>query len=262
MIFIAAPSKTQKCEKQPTISPNITTPQLLTKSDEIISTLKQFSHKELATLLKTSPALTQSAYQCIHNFSIPFTKENAEPAILLFKGDAYSAITPNEYSDKEMNYVQQHLRILCALYGIIRPLDLMQKYRLEMQAKLAVGDSGNLYQFWRESVSGILAAEIAGSDDKTIVNLASTEYSKVIDQKIIKEVGGKMINIIFQQSHPKKGYKTIPIHSKRARGLMIHYAITKRLAKAASLRSFTLDNYHLEKELSTETDWVYRRATL
>ncbi len=206
--------------------------------------------------MKTSPKLPESTFQRIHNFTTPFTPENAKQAIFTFQGDAYDSIEANNYSTEELDYAQKHVNILSGLYGLLRPLDLMQPYRLEMGLKLSVGGCNNLYQLLKEDVTELLNERLQESGDRTVVNLASTEYSKVIDKKRLQ---GEMIEMVFQQEHKGK-MKTIPIHSKRARGLMIHYTISNKIDKALQLQRFNLDGYSIDRSRSTETKWFFIRG--
>jgi len=206
--------------------------------------------------MKTSEKLTESTYKRIQGFETPFTQDNSKQAIFTFQGDAYDAITANKYSTEELEYGQKHLSILSGLYGLLRPLDLMQPYRLEMGLKLPVGDCKNLYQLWRKEVTALLNERLKLSGEAIVVNLASTEYSKVIDRK---QLQGEIIEVVFQQEYKGK-IKTIPIHSKRARGLMIHYAISNRIERAHQLQQFNLDGYALDTGNTTDTRWVFMRS--
>jgi uncharacterized protein len=255
MQLITAPSKTQKFNGR-TCS-IFTYPTCLNTSEKINKTLKAMSKGDIATLMKTSPKLTESTHLRIHSFDTPFSLNNAKQALFTFQGDAYAAITAEKYTEEELVYAQHHLNILSGLYGLLRPLDLMQPYRLEMGAKLAVADCKNLYQLWKNEITEVLNTRLEGSQDKTVVNLASTEYSKVIDRKELK---GKIVEMVFQQQHKGK-IKTIPIHSKRARGLMIHFAISNKIEKATDLKKFNLDGYSLDKENTTEDTWTFFRTS-
>ncbi|MFT5697194.1 MAG: cytoplasmic iron level regulating protein YaaA (DUF328/UPF0246 family) [Desulforhopalus sp.] len=210
---------------------------------------------ELTALMKTSPRLTDTTHQRIHSFATPFTIDNAKQALFTFQGDAYDAITAETYKEEELQYAQQHLNILSGLYGLLRPLDLMQPYRLEMGTKLAVDGCKNLYQYWRKEITETLNSRLQRSQDATVVNLASTEYSKVIDKDKLE---GKMVEVVFQQEHKGK-IKTIPIYSKRARGLMIHFAIANRIETALELQRFDLDRYRLDDAKTTKDCWVFFR---
>lgn len=251
MQLITAPSKTQNFNDRPyTI---FTIPTCLKTSEKVNKMLKAMSLVDIATLMKTSPKLTESTHQRIHSFETPFSLNNAKQALFTFQGDAYAAITAEKYTEDELQYAQNHLNILSGLYGLLRPLDLMQPYRLEMGAKLPVGDCKNLYELWKKEITETLNTRLKLSQDKTVVNLASTEYSKVIDRK---QLEGKIVEVIFQQEHKGK-IKTIPIHAKRARGLMIHFAIINKAVQASDLKKFNLAGYSLDEESTTEESWTF-----
>lgn len=251
MQLITAPSKTQQFNNREFNT--FTQPDTLNTSEKIIEVLKRLTKEDIASLMKTSEKLTQSTYERIHAFNLPFNKDNAKQAIFTFQGDAYDAITASSYSEEELHHAQAHLNILSGLYGILRPLDLMQPYRLEMAAKLEVSGNKNLYSLWKEEVTGLLNRRLRESTEPVVINLASEEYSKVIDRKTLE---AEIVTIIFKQEHKGK-IKTIPIHSKRARGLMIHYMIKRRLHRAEELKSFDLDGYSLLESETTETSWVF-----
>ncbi len=267
MIIITSPSKTQQIQGTPLphAYQDFTIPPLLAESEKIIAALKKLNREELGKLLKTSPALTESAYHLLQSFSTPFSPppaKNCEAALRLFQGDAYGEIDAENYTAKESAYAQKHLRILCGLYGVLRPLDLVQPYRLEMQSRLTVGGCKNLYQFWGEKINSFLLAELDGKPEKEriIINLASTEYSKIIDTKRLKEAGGRLLTIFFQQPNKKAAgeYKTIPIYAKRARGMMIDYMIKRELDDAEKLQEFTRSGYRYREEESTAEKWLFQ----
>lgn len=253
MQLITAPSKTQKFNGPE--SSQFTQPALQERSQRIIDRLRLMSEQEISQLMKTSEKLTRSTYQRIHDFNRPFTLANSHQALFTFQGDAYNAITVENYTEEQLRHAQCHLFILSGLYGILRPLDLMQPYRLEMSTPLEVAGVANLYHFWRDQVTAILNDAIAKDRDEVVVNLASTEYSKVVDKKKLVK---KMVTVTFKQMHKGK-YRTIPIHSKRARGLMIHYAITNCIGSAKRLKEFELDGYRFSQEDSTDTEWLFLR---
>ena len=255
MQLITAPSKTQKFNGRTYNTSTI--PTCLSTSERISKILKAMNKDDLASLMKTSSKLTESTHQRIHNFQTPFTINNAKQALFTFQGDAYDAIAADIYTEDELLYAQHHLNILSGLYGLLRPLDLMQPYRLEMGAKLSVDGYKNLYQLWKGEITEILNSRLELSQEKSVVNLASTEYSKVIDRK---QFSGEIIEVVFQQEHNGK-IKTVPIHSKRARGLMIHFAISNNICRATELKDFDLDGYNLDKANTTEDRWTFFRAS-
>ena len=253
MLLILAPSKTQKYLERD--FPLYTQPILLGESLPLVDHLKSLSKTELAQLMKISEKLTRDTYRRIHNFQPPLSIKNSRQAIFTFQGDAYSQMRPKDYSEEELHYTQDHLHILSGLYGILRPLDLMFPYRLEMGLKLVTPEAKNLYHYWGDSPTDVINSSLAKTNSTRLVNLASTEYFKVVNRKKLR---GKIVTVIFRQK--KNGlYKTIPIYSKRARGLMTHFAIINQIAEAEDLKSFDLDGYSYKEEESTEGIWVFKK---
>ncbi|MFK7782772.1 YaaA family protein, partial [Psychroserpens sp.] len=186
-------------------------------------------------------------------WSLPFTKENARQAIYAFNGDVYRGLDAYTIDSKKINQLQDTVRILSGLYGVLKPLDLMQPYRLEMGTKFPVGKNKNLYEFWKKQVTQALNEEL--KDDELFLNLASNEYFKAIDTKALKV---PVINIKFQEL--KNGnYKTIAIFSKLARGLMARYIIDTNAKTLDDIKAFDYDNYRFTENLSSENELVFTR---
>lgn len=253
MQIITAPSKTQQAIKQ-TCS-FCTIPSFFEDSRQLIEILKGFSLEELCQLMKMSSALGDLTRKRIHEFELPFSPENACQALFTFQGDAYNSLTPERYSEQELLHAQQHLRILSGLYGLLRPLDLIQPYRLEMATRLQTKQGETLYQFWGNKITDQINREMADDSDQTLVNLASQEYARVIQKKVLQP---RFLTVTFKE-RKGKGYKTIPIHSKRARGLMMHYAIIRKVTTAEELQGFDLAGYSYCEELSTAAEWIFTR---
>lgn len=251
MQIITAPSKTQQFNGRSFTQHSL--PFLPEKTKILIDRLKLLDRKELSRLMKTSEKLTESTYQLIHDFSLPFSPDNSKQALFTFQGDAYNSIQADNYTKEQLHHAQKHLFILSGLYGILRPLDLIQPYRLEMGCSLIPEGAANLYHFWKTEITDIINEALTKSSARVLINLASTEYSKVVDKKKLQ---GEMVTITFKQLH-KDRYRTIPIHSKRARGMMIHFAISNLVENAESLKDFTLDSYNFSKEESTATEWFF-----
>ena len=251
MQIITSPYKTQQFNGR--VYDTYTLPLLQQKTKILIDQLNVLDRKELSRLMHTSARLTESTYQMIADFTQPLSIKNSTQALFTFQGDAYRMIDATNYTIEHLLYAQNHLFILSGLYGLLRPLDLMQPYRLEMGCPLAAGNAKNLYQFWRETLTDIINRDLARKSDKVLVNLASKEYSTVIDQK---KVLGEIVTIIFKQMH-KGQLRTIPIHAKRARGLMIHFAISEQIDTAVSLKEFTGDDYRFASRDSTAREWLF-----
>ncbi|MBT3744951.1 MAG: peroxide stress protein YaaA, partial [Candidatus Thioglobus sp.] len=185
-------------------------------------------------------------------FSTPFTLTNAKQALLAFKGDVYNGIDAPSLSSQDLDFAQSCVRMLSGLYGVIRPLDLIQPYRLEMGTRLENDKGKNLYEFWRDKISQILNED----ESSVIINLASNEYFKGIDKK---SLNAKIINIAFKEL---KGdtYKIIGIYAKRARGLMVNYMIKNRITKSDDLKNFNVEDYKFRQNMSDELTWVFTRG--
>lgn len=257
MLLITAPSKTQTSrDSAPDLfCEQFSLPVFFENSRLLNAELAGRSHKELCKLMNMSEALGESTRRRIKDFRDELRPDNALPAIFTFQGDAYSSLTPEKYDHKQLRHAQHHLRILSGLYGILRPLDLMFPYRLEMATRLRVGSSANLYQFWGDRITDNINQDLADMEQPVLVNLASTEYAKVVHPK---KLNGRMLAITFKEKKGT-GYRTIPIHSKRARGMMIHFMITEKLTSPADLKEFSAGGYGFRPDLSAEEEWIFTR---
>ena len=251
MLFILAPSKTQK--QIEFAGATTTSPQLLEKTTILAEVLKQLDATEIAALMKTSEKLTQETMLKIQGFNTPFTRDNSHPAIFTFKGDSYNSLTPTLWTADQLEYAQNHLITLSGLYGVLRPLDLMQPYRLEMSLKLMTDLGKNMYQFWGTSITECINQQICNHEDRAVISLSSAEYTKAIQKGDLPDA---FIDIIFKQTKGGKT-KTIPIYSKRARGAMANFAITEKIAEREMLKEFDEDGYSFSPEESSETRYVF-----
>ncbi len=252
MLFIISPAKSldfniSNYPKKTSI------PIFLNKSNELIKILKQFSLEEIAELMNISQKLAILNHERYQNFQTPFNSENSYPALFIFNGDVYNSIKEEEYNVDQLNFAQNNLRILSGLYGILRPLDLMPPYRLEMGTKLQNNQGNNLYKFWSDIVTNNFNKELESRNSKIIVNLASNEYSKAIDPKILK---GKLLNITFMN---KKNdiYKNIGIFAKRARGMMSNFIIENQIDDINDLKSFKDAGYIFQSDKSDDYNWFF-----
>ena len=189
------------------------------------------------------------------SFKTPFTPKNAKQAIFAFKGDVYSGIDIEEYSDADLEYAQKHLRILSGLYGCLRPLDLIQPYRLEMKTKLHNVRGENLYQFWGDRITDELNKALEKQKQPVLVNLASNEYFKSVKPKQLK---GRLLNINFKETKDGKT-RVVAIFAKRARGMMTDYILRNRIEKPEDIKKFKQGGYRFRKELSDEKQWTFVR---
>jgi len=258
MLILLSPSKSLNLETK-IISKTHSVPVFLEDSQILINELKKFSALDLAKLMKISDNLVRLNFERYAAFKTPFTMQNSKPAIFVFDGDVYDGIDAENYSEKDLNFAQNHLRILSGLYGILKPLDLIQPYRLEMGTHLKIplknSITKNLYQFWMTKITDFLNEELEKTPEKTILNLASEEYFSAVDAGKIE---GQIVNIIFKE---KKGsdYKVIGIFAKKARGLMADYVIKNKIQKAEEIKNFNCSNYKFKKEFSDKNNWCFCR---
>ena len=253
MLMVISPAKT--LDYSGADYPHFTMPAVLEQSESLVETLRTYDPPKLSSLMKISDKLANLNYERYQDFQAPFTPENAKQALLVFKGDVYKGINVENYDDEDLAFAQAHLRILSGLYGVLRPLDLMQPYRLEMGTKLATEKGKNLYEFWGDRIAQLINSDLADEDEPCLVNLASNEYFKSIDTKALQ---ARILNIAFKEN--KNGaYKIIAIHAKRARGLMVDFVVRNRIQDVEDLKGFDSEGYAFSNALSTTNDWVFCR---
>jgi len=252
MIILLSPSKTLELDSDyPAISP--TQPALLTQTKMLGQLMKVKSAKDISALMKVSDKLGELNHQRYQDFSTPFTRANARPSIFTFKGNVYDGLDSTSFTLDQLEKAQKHLRILSGLYGLLRPFDLMQPYRLEMGTKLENSRGKNLYEFWGDSITERLNEELEKSGTDTIINLASNEYFKAVNTK---KLNGQLVTPIFKE---RKGnqLKVVGIHAKKARGMMTRHLLTSD----QPLNSFVEANYRLDNELSDSAQRIFTRGT-
>jgi len=252
MKIIISPAKSLDFEtKAPTSL--FTQPRFLEQSEKLNKKLKTFSKKNISELMKISDALSALNYDRNQMWKLPFSPENAKQAIYSFTGEVFRGIDIHTLEAEKIPVLQDRLRILSGLYGILKPLDLIQPYRLEMGTKLPVGKTKNLYKFWDDTVAKSLNDEL--KDGELLVNLASTEYFKVLPKKVLKV---PMITPVFKDF--KKGeYKTVMTFAKKARGLMVRYIIDNNIKTIDGLKNFNKESYRFSEEMSTENELLFTR---
>jgi len=252
MKLVLSPAKSLDYDsKLPTT--RATEPQFIDEAEKINTQLKKKSRKQLSNLMSISDNLADLNYERNQDFNLPFHKDNARPAIYAFNGDVYRGLDAYNIDNKKITKLQDTVRILSGLYGLLRPLDLIQPYRLEMGTKFSVGRNKNLYEFWRDPITEALNQEL--KDDELFVNLASNEYFKAIDLKKLKV---SVLDIKFQEL--KNGdYKTIAIYSKVARGLMSKYIVENDADTKEDLKGFDMENYRFTEKLSSDNQLVFTR---
>lgn len=254
MLLVISPAKNLDYETPATTS-RFTQPQHLEQSNQLIQQLRDYSVQDIAELMKLSDKLSALNVARYESWSQPFDSDNAKQAVLAFNGDVYSGLNAEDFSEEELDFTQKHLRILSGLYGVLKPLDLMQPYRLEMGTKLPNSRGKDLYAFWGDIVTDDLNQSLVEAEQPVLVNLASNEYFKSVKPKNLQ---GRMITPVFKDW--KNGqYKIISFFAKKARGLMCRYAIKNQITDAEQLKNFDLGGYQFDATLSKDDTWVFTR---
>ncbi|MCF8229947.1 MAG: peroxide stress protein YaaA [Bacteroidales bacterium] len=253
MIIILSPAKTLDFQKTIKIKQH-SLPEFINKVDKLASKLKKHSPKQLSDLLNISTRLANLNYDRYQEWDPDFSPDNAKQAVFVFKGDVYIGLEAEKFDGADLSYAQDHLRILSGLYGILKPLDLIRAYRLEMGSGFSLGNSRNLHEYWKEEITGSLNK--AMGTQQTLINLASNEYFKAVDKKKLK---ARIITPVFKDYKNGK-YKIISFFAKKARGQMASFIIRNRLEDADSLKHFEADGYFYNDKLSTEQQIVFTRG--
>ncbi|WP_289044645.1 peroxide stress protein YaaA [uncultured Olleya sp.] len=252
MKLVISPAKSLDFES--TLPTAKTTDSQFLKQAKILNTvLKKQKPQDLSDLMHISDKLAQLNYNRNQDWSLPFTKDNARPAVYAFNGDVYKGLDAYNLPEDKIDLMQSTVRILSGLYGVLKPLDLMQPYRLEMGTKLPVGSNKNLYEFWKEDIVKSLNEEL--EDDELFLNLASNEYFKAINTKALKV---PVIDVTFKELKNGK-LKIISFYAKEARGLMAKYVIENNAKTIEDLKQFNYNNYQFDGNLSTEKNLVFTR---
>lgn len=254
MLTVLSPSKTLDYETPPQ-TPQFTEPEFLADTEELIGILRGYDLKELGSLMDISEKLAELNVERYRNFSLPFTPANAKQALLAFKGDVYTDIEVDRYSDEDFRYAQDHVRTLSGLYGVLRPLDLMQPYRLEMGTRLETARGKNLYEFWGPKISQKLNAALRRQGDDVLLNLASNEYFHAVDRGALK---ARVVDISFLEERDGH-WKPISFNLKRARGTMTNWIVRNRVNDPEDVKSFAEDRYYFSPERSSADSLVFLR---
>lgn len=254
MLVVISPAKNLDYDT-PAITNTFTQPEMLGDSQRLIKHCRKLSPAKIGSLMKISDKLAGLNADRYAGWHTPFDSNNAKQALLAFNGDVYSGLDANTFSQDDFDYAQQHLRILSGLYGVLRPLDLMQAYRLEMGTKLDTGKNKNLYQFWDDRISKKLNEAIDTQGDNVLINLASNEYFKAVKPKVLN---AEIYTPVFQDC--KNGqYKVISFFAKKARGMMARYIIQNRLTDVSDLKNFDTAGYQFSQEKSKGNELVFTR---
>jgi len=254
LILVLSPAKRLDYATAP-VTATHTEPRLLDESARLIKRLRELSPAEIASRMSLSDPLATLNHARYAEWSRRFLPENAKQAVLAFDGDVYEGLQAATLNAKSMDWLQGHVRILSGLYGLLRPLDLMQAYRLEMGTKLSNLRGKDLYAFWGERITELLKADLQAIKSQVLVNLASEEYFKSVKPKLLDV---PVIQPVFEDWKGGR-YKIISFFAKRARGLMTRYAAEHRLKDVDMLKQFDSDDYAFAPEASDETTWVFRR---
>lgn len=256
MLIVVSPAKTLDYETPLPSSVRATQPRLLDDSSALIERARQLSPADLASLMKVSDKIAHLNVERFAQWSTPFDKHNARPAVFAFKGDVYTGMDVERFSAEDLKAAQKHLRILSGLYGVLRPLDLMQPYRLEMGTRLDNARGKDLYAFWGNTITDQLCRDMKAAGTEVLVNLASNEYFKSVRPGALP---GPVIEPVFQDE--KNGnYKVISFYAKKARGLMAAWIVQNGIDKPADLKTFKEAGYRYDREASTDLKPVFRRA--
>ncbi len=255
MLLVISPAKTLDFDS-PLQTQRFTQPELRHESSQLITLAKQLSPAQLASLMKISDKLAHLNVARFNQWHSDFTLQNARQALLAFKGDVYTGLQAENFSNDDFSFAQKHLRILSGLYGVLRPLDLMQAYRLEMGVKLANPRGKDLYAFWGNIITDTLNLALQQQQGDLLINLASDEYFKAINTS---RLNARIIKPVFLDQ--KKGqYKVISFYAKKARGLMSRYIIQQRITTTDQLSQFDSEGYRFDASASHADEWVFKRA--
>ena len=254
MLMVISPAKTLDYDTPPTTQ-RFTQPEHLDHAQALISQLRDMSPQQIGELMHLSDKLAALNVARYGSWDAAFTPNNAKQALLAFKGDVYTGLNANDFTEEDLDFAQRHLRMLSGLYGVLRPLDLMQPYRLEMGTKLANPRGKDLYAFWGEGISEWLNEALAAQGDDVLLNLASNEYFGAVKRKALN---ARVIDVDFKDM--KNGqYKIISFYAKKARGLMSRYVIKERIKKPEQLTSFDYDGYRYCHDSSSPDHLVFLR---
>lgn len=257
MLAIISPAKIQNFNPQDNIK-DFTQPVFLEEATSLADQLRSYSISELSGLMKINSKLAEENAARYLQWQTPFTPENSKQAIFVYNGEVYRGLDANSLSNEDIYYLQNHLRMMTGLYGILRPLDLIQPYRLEVKTKFLTESGEDLYTFWKPRVTQEIAKALKASDNPDILlNLASKEYTKMIDETKLKV---RIIEFDFLQYYADTDrYKPITIYLKKARGLMVRYIAQNRISNPEELKGFSSEGYWYSEQLSSENKMVFVR---
>ncbi|PCI18391.1 MAG: peroxide stress protein YaaA [Piscirickettsiaceae bacterium] len=254
MLLLISPAKTLDFES-PAITEQYSQPEFLDDSAELIDQLKTLSPNDVSSLMSISEKLGVLNSNRFIAWRTPFTPDNSKQALLAFKGDVYEGMAANTLSEDDLNWANNHLRILSGLYGLLKPLDLIQPYRLEMGARFNNQRGKNLYEFWGDKITDKINQELLNQKSPVLINLASNEYFKSVK---VKNLTAAVITPVFKDWKNDK-YKIISFYAKKARGMMSAYIIKNRIESPSDIKQFDTVGYTYSAEQSSENEWVFLR---
>ncbi len=254
MLIVISPAKTLDFDGKPVTKVH-TVPEFLDDSQDLITELRELSPPEVSRLMGISAKLGDLNFGRYLNWHTPFTPANAKQALLAFKGDVYNGLQAETFNSQDFKFAQQHLRILSGLYGVLRPLDLMQPYRLEMGARLRNKGGANLYEFWGDKITSVINKQLKKNKSEYLVNLASNEYFKAVRPKQLK---ADVLTPVFKD-YKNGQYKLISFFAKKARGSMSAYIVKNKITAVDDIKAFDVDGYGFDKKRSSETEFVFTR---
>ncbi|MCB8998952.1 MAG: peroxide stress protein YaaA [Bacteroidales bacterium] len=254
MLILLSPAKTLN-ENFDYSSDLYSLPDFLSESEILVNKLKTFSAKKLTGLMNINPKLAELNAGRFAHWSLPFEPGIAKPALLMFNGEVYNGLKASSLSEMDLQYAQNHLRILSGLYGILRPLDIIKAYRLEMGTKLKPGRKKDLYHFWGDKITDKINEELSSHNSRVLLNLASAEYFKAVKTDRVK---ARIISCNFKEEVNGQ-YKFVTVFGKKARGLMARFIIQNRIDNAEDIKHFEEEGYFYNDRLSSENEWLFTR---
>lgn len=253
MIILLSPAKSLNYDPLPDLER--TQPRFKKDTLELAEIMKGKSTSDLRKLMHISEKLADLNYERFQNFSKSYTQKNAKQAMFAFTGDVYQGLEAGTFTEKQIEYAQDHVRMLSGLYGILRPLDVMQPYRLEMGTKLKTPRGSNLYEFWGDRIAKTINKDLKATGSEVLINLASNEYYKAVDMNALN---ANIYDIDFRELRGDE-FKFISFSAKKARGFMTQYIVKKKLKDPEKIKGFDLEGYMYNEELSSDRKWTFTR---
>jgi len=254
VLIVLSPAKTLR-NLQPANAPKLTQPRFRKRTAELVRLVRQWSVDDIRSIMKISDRLARETYDRFRYFDADRPNAGTLVAGFAFSGAAYQGLQIEDFTREDLTFAQAHLRILSGLYGVLRPLDKIQPYRLEMGTRHAFGEAKNLYQYWGAEIARLLNRDAREAGANLLINLASKEYFKSIDTRAL---GLPVLTLDFREER-NGTYKSVSVHAKRARGLMTRYLLKNRITDPAHIRGFLDEGYTYNEQLSDDTSWIFTR---